>query len=732
MPSAGTTHDITIEESNERNRRGFMLTRDRRGKRRMRIQDGQTISPRVMSMGEMTQAEFPPELELIWFQENWQAGIGGITHRLNPNSLASSAKIDATEYGKIKLSRELRSTTLNSAPNHYQPSGFAVTQSETTNAPRLWAFIGRDVYSGGDDNWTLATEPYNAAVFYKNGLQYGTDVLAPGWNAGTDLEDSPTPYIYKTPTVANWTLSTENEGQFKYFVKARNSSGDEVVWGGHNITNTGLTLSGDHTNSDTTLTLSGNPTGTIAVNDIVIMGEPGSREMMLVTAISSSDPHLTVVRAYGTDAVDPSGGEKIYLYLPHVVRSSTNITNSGSWSTAVTIGQDDQPITGLIVDGDTDTLLIAKTDGLYSYAADAQVRNLTPLFRQFGHEGNFANMYSWNGHILVPLGHGGLLDFNFETLAIKDISFKVTAPLETALHGKILAMHGDPINLFMVIQDNDTATTMYLLRGNEVTMDDGTTAIRWHNVATLGSDGALKTNRVGLMVDTTLSDHRRVWVGYTEAGEDEVPKFLPFDTLDQTDGYTNDTDAEAVTVKFDANMPRIAKRFAEIEIESANLSAGTRSIAIQYKIDSATQWSDLDTATISPLQTLPFPGGTSGKVLQLKFKPLGSSITTTSPELLSFRVKMQLRPSPSKLLPLTVYLGERQQLLNGAVGGKPKGDLGQLREWDAGANDLILYTPESATARSVVFLPGTLVEEEVALEKGRSPEYRVSFTLAEV
>ena len=57
MPSAGTTHDITIEDANARNRRGFMLTRDRRGKRRMRIQDGQTISPRVMSMGEMTQAE---------------------------------------------------------------------------------------------------------------------------------------------------------------------------------------------------------------------------------------------------------------------------------------------------------------------------------------------------------------------------------------------------------------------------------------------------------------------------------------------------------------------------------------------------------------------------------------------------------------------------------------------------------------------------------------------------
>ena len=73
----------------------------------------------------------------------------------------------------------------------------------------------------------------------------------------------------------------------------------QVLWGAHNITDTTLTLSGDHDASDTTLTLSADPTGTIAVNDIVMMGAGGSQELMLVTAISASDPHLTVVRQYG-------------------------------------------------------------------------------------------------------------------------------------------------------------------------------------------------------------------------------------------------------------------------------------------------------------------------------------------------------------------------------------------------------------------------------------------------
>jgi len=36
-----------------------------------------------------------------------------------------------------------------------------------------------------------------------------------------------------------------------------------------------------------------------------------------------------------------------------------------------------------------------------------------------------------------------------------------------------------------------------------------------------------------------------------------LPAFIPFATVDQTDGYTDDTDAEAVTVKFDAGLPRV-------------------------------------------------------------------------------------------------------------------------------------------------------------------------------
>ena len=57
-----------------------------------------------------------------------------------------------------------------------------------------------------------------------------------------------------------------------------------------------------------------------------------------------------------------------------------------------------------------------------------------------------------------------------------------------------------------------------------------------------------------------------------------TPKFIPVGNAgdDKTDGYTNDTDCEAVLTAYDGNLPRVDKHFAEMEVESKNLGAGGR------------------------------------------------------------------------------------------------------------------------------------------------------------
>jgi len=511
----------------------------------------------------------------------------------------------------------------------------------------------------------------------------------------------------------------------------RNSAGNEILWGANTIFKTARTAGEAVDGSETTITLSGAASGHIAINDIILMsGLTDGQETMLVTGTSGSD--ITVVRGYGSSATTHDSGAIISLYQPHVIKSSSDPSNTGSWSTAVEIGTDDSPITGIVVDGDTDTILVTKTNGIYSYTTDGQVRNLTTLFRQFGHTDNFRAAYVWNGHILLPLGGGGLLDFNYANATIRDVSLSKLAPEQTGLHGPVVAMHGDPTHLFALIKDS-SSNYYYAMQANEVE-HEGSMEFRWHVLAKLGAGGTLYSSRVGIMVDTSRSDRRRLWVGYEEASVSSMPYFFAFGDTgnDEDDGYTNDTDAYADTVKWDANLPRVSKRYESIELETRNLGAGGRQITVQYKLDNADAWTTLDTVTESPIQTLNFPLGTTGKTLELRLTPALTAVGTTPAELHSFRLKAQLRPDATKLYPLTVYLAGKQQTLNGGISGNPKADLKQLREWDDAPADLVFGTPDKQDAKSVIFMPGSLKEQEAHHEHSRVAEYYVTFTLAEV
>jgi len=738
MPRAGVTHDITIEDAGGTNRLGFMLARQN-GVRQWASQDSQTISPRILSMGEVTHSELPPELELIWFQEDWSLGIGGINDRLDPKRLAFSNKIDTSVPGVLKPAREATLTAIKSGdtPNNYRPTGFGIipmiTAAATINYD-LWLFLGRDVYQWdtSDDEWDIKTEPLAADIQYRNAVIFGTTAVAPSWYVGTDIVDSGTPYIYKAATDTNWTSSTITSGRFKYMTVGRNSSGNEILWGANHIFKTARTVNEALDDSETDITLDASASGHVAVNDIILVDALGDQETMLVTGVSTAV--LTVVRGYGSTAAAHDTGAIVSLYQPHVIKSSSDPSNAGSWSTAVEIGNDDSPITGIVVDGDTDTILVTKTNGIYSYTTDGQVRNLTTLFRQFGHTDNFRAAYVWNGHILLPLGGGGLLDFNYANATIKDISLSITTPEQTALHGQIVAMHGDPTHLFALVRDSDSSEGYYyVMQANEVE-HEGMTAFRWQVLAKLGADGTLYPSRVSIMVDTSRSDRRRLWVGYEESSVSSMPYYIAFGDTgdDEDDGYTNDTDAYADTVQWDANLPRVDKRYESIELETRNLGAGGRQINVQYKLDNATTWTTLDAVTESPLQTLNFPLGTTGKSLELRLTPALTAVGTTPAELRSFRLKAQLRPDATKLYPLTVYLAGRQQALNGAIGGNPKADLKQLRTWDAAPADLVFGTPDEQDPKSVIFMPGSLKEQEAHNDKTRVAEYYIQFTLAEV
>ena len=109
-----------------------------------------------------------------------------------------------------------------------------------------------------------------------------------------------------------------------------------------------------------------------------------------------------------------------------------------------------------------------------------------------------------------------------------------------------------------------------------------------------------------------------------------------------------------------------------------------------------------------------------------------TAVGTTPPEIVSLRMHSQVRPKPTKIFPMRLYLADNQRLLNGAESSSINGDLKQLRAWNASPADLTLYTPDKAAGRTVLFLPGSMTEREIHKENGRRAEYEVGFLLAEV
>jgi len=753
MPATDVTHDLVMQDFDTRHRRGYMYFRDRNGRRPFTIRDAQPIARRQLTMGELTHAEDNPAIKLTILMDRFIKGIGGLLHRIpeDRGKIQSSKKIETYPRGTLRPARELRTTTVSpvdTAPTTNAPSGFAVAPYDTAQdadfETEIWAFIGREPYSldsGANDNvWTKETAPQANDTYYKNGVPFDKWVIVPGWWGGSDMDDVAMPYAYKARTDTGWTASTLTAGRFKYFVVGKNNAGTDILWGGNHVFDTGFTLDGSHTNSVTTITADSDPSAAVSVGDIIIcgVGDDAEQEPMLVTAVSGVS--ITVIRAYGDTAVTYEGGEKIHVWSPHGIKSSTDPSNgSGSWSSLTTFGEQEYPITGLAVDSDSDSLLVAKTDGLWQQYYETIAgggrgrlftRNLTIQFRQQGHATNFQGILSWNGHTLLPLGRGGLLDYNVSTGVIRDISFSRTAPELTALHGPILALTSGTNCVYMALKDN-SSELIHLVAGHFIEVD-GVTDWAWEFLGEVGAGAAITDIQTGLWYDGTRADHDRVWLGFTESAVSELPRFLPAGEEDTADGYTDDTDCQATLLRLDANLPRIPKHWDEVEVESKNLVAGSRSWAFKFRQDDPSlSFVDMDTVTVSPFQTIPFPDGTSAQMLELQAIPSLGTIGTTPPEIVSVRVTCQVHYDPAKMFPLVLYLADNQHLLNGAEGGRVNDDLAQLNTWNESAADLIVELP-GGTTKNVLFMPGTMVVEEVYKEHGRRPEYRVSFMLVEV
>ena len=434
-------------------------------------------------------------------------------------------------------------------------------------------------------------------------------------------------------------------------------------------------------------------------------------------------------------------GANVSSTNPHHVYSTTDPSAGGTtWTGPTTIGQSDSPITGLVSYGPN--LLVLKTNGLYVFDG-TKVENLFTDWEAQPFTNNGYGAYSWQGQVLIPKGTGGLLILR-ESGDVDDHSFFRIAPDRTELHGRVIAIHGEPSRVFILVEDT-TNLTYHVLFAEYLdiigTPNRKQTDFRWHHlIGYIYTTGSV-TNLGQLFYEAQPSGatiHNRLWIGVSSTGDSYTPWFLPFEN-DVNQAFSSgaaaagvQAAAEFTTGIFDAGQPNVWKRAQKIDFEIANLGASGRQIVVKYSADGAADATLGTLDSTGSTQTLTFAAEVTFKQIVLKWYPTQTAATTTSPEMKSFRFVCQLRATTVHYLYIRAYLADHQTLLNGRLStSSAKTDLAQLKTWNEGANEVTMVDA-SKTTRTVVFLPGKMKVTEKAFSKFRRPEYTVEMFLAEV
>jgi len=446
-------------------------------------------------------------------------------------------------------------------------------------------------------------------------------------------------------------------------------------------------------------------------------------------------------RARTEEGTDIFVGANIGAGGPNVVYSTTDPTNAGAWTILSTVGNSDSEITGLVSDGTS--VLVLKTNGVWvcRIGADgtaAWTENLTPEFEGMVHADNFRGAFNWNGHLLLPLGTGGMMEWVDGKLY--DVSMKKYAPDQTTLHGRVIAIGGDVTRLFLLVEDTAN-TDCHLLMA---TWDSyqGVADYRWHHVATIAYTGTPVPNHAALFAEGIPSGatlHHRIWFSVECGSSNLLPYFYPLPDPDDANlGYDINDTSQLVTTLWDANMPGYNKLYSSIDFTTDNLgttSATDHYIEVKYRVNGGS-WAYVTgaqaTSTLTAdKQTLTFADEISGKTLELQFLFFQGTTTTTTPVLKDFTVNAALRATEIPSYLIQAYLATGQILLNGARGGTPVADLAQLKAWNAAPGEQTLTMPDGTT-QDVIFLPGEFRYEEVWHGKHRRPEYICTFVLGAV
>ena len=381
----------------------------------------------------------------------------------------------------------------------------------------------------------------------------------------------------------------------------------------------------------------------------------------------------------------------------NTIKSATDPSNSGSWSSAYTIGSSDRAINNL--HSSFDTLLVGKEDGLWTYnrtyAGTSTAENaFAPVSTEWDkgvNSGNFAVGEEWHGFFYTTAATQSLI--RWAPGQIQDITNLFVAPRISGFGGEVRALVASPHELFVAvdipegsesgvfgdfpIQLTSTSKKIKILSLRQKA--DGSFNVHTIDEVTFGEIDELFifTNSVTdtrylvaagrLNRDGTSADHTHIyrWSLPTRSA-------APFIDAESTVMQSGTFD----TSIWHGGVPGTSKAFLKAVFWVENIGgAGSETLKVQYGLDGE----DSETYTLGTLsstdrvQTLYFNDATvseggadinpltqaTGRSIQLRL-----TLTTTAPEnkdrpkVFAFEIHSTLRPPKLKTWEVFVRVGE--------------------------------------------------------------------------
>lgn len=750
MPEAGRTHHVTLRDSSGTNKTGLRLLRDPNGKLLYGWRLAPALAPDVPPE-DVQYGQFNPDQELTWAQNDWQKG--GLKFYYNPRESAMYGIADkvwpatANElalgppplplcFGIGNGSFELNATTgftvsgvtltvITTAPftgiyhaqgasyatNDYiaavlanltrWQSGVITVSAWVRNASGTGGQIRMQIVeSGGASTPTTSGTAVGLTATYQNitasvTLQPDTTGVSVRVQMSDDEGTVRTVYIDQvecfgggvtTPEVqatkiplrilrmgtklycctesAVWEYDTTNHKWEldKYFAAA--ITGFEV-WDDRLYVALGASTAYQYSDpTDATIWTSASGSGNKANHFMKALNANGN--WALAKTLLADEVYLTT---------DPTG--------------------TPVWGSAIGVGKDDHAIVRLYnVNGN---LMVAKTDGLYIHRDLEGNRfiNVYGAAEQFISTDNFR----W-GILHDGLFYTSLYDFGFavwDGVTWENLSLLLSTPGFTEFGNKVRGLGSDGRRLYILVQDRSDAgsgTTCFLL-----TLERVGQQVHVHVLASLrlsqaqdmaifnNSDANDPFNRSflfinGYMGNTSISYQIPLPIGTTVPRLGSTESKSAFIALSGT----------FVTSYWDGNRPDVLKVAHSLALTTENLNAN-RTITVAYQIDDESSWTNINSSDsiyeTSPYQTINFNANLSFRRIRLRFT-FDSNVTSSSPVLKSFVLRMHWRPARKKVWDFTGLIEDQATGLQGVSTLSAKKMLSQLDTLRNATNDVTL------------------------------------------